>query len=110
MAKAGVEPEEKKGRLDGFGTAAREMMYGMAARDTHRLALKPPGTLEHFFIPTTHGRPIGGSHPTTSRFTPHFAFCCLADFAMKKENAAGERQDRRVGFKISRISVLPQRP
>jgi hypothetical protein len=50
MAKEEKKGEEKKGFLSRFGSAAKEMIYGMAAHDTARFALKTRGSMEHLFI------------------------------------------------------------
>ncbi len=53
------EVEEPKGLFGRLGKAAKEMIYGMAAHDTHRLALKTRGSLEHLFILVTMGDLLG---------------------------------------------------
>ncbi len=54
------EKEEKKeGALKRFVSAAREVMYGMAAHDTARFALKTRGSMEHLFILITMGDLLG---------------------------------------------------
>jgi hypothetical protein len=59
MAKEEKKEEEKKGFLGRFGKAAKEMIYGMAAHDTARFALKTRGSMEHLFILITMGDMIG---------------------------------------------------
>jgi hypothetical protein len=55
-----TEQEEKKEWfLKRFAKAAREVMYGMAAHDTARLALKTRGSMEHLFILITMGDLLG---------------------------------------------------
>ncbi|MGD8520026.1 MAG: hypothetical protein PVF56_02675 [Desulfobacterales bacterium] len=51
--------EERKGFLNKIGTAAREFIYGMAAHDTTRFALKTRGSMEHLFILITMGDLLG---------------------------------------------------
>jgi hypothetical protein len=60
MAKEEEKKEEKKpGFLKRFGKAARETIYGMAAHDTARFALKTRGSMEHLFILITMGDLLG---------------------------------------------------
>ena len=59
MAKEEKKEEEKKGFMSRFGKAAREMIYGMAAHDTARFALKTRGSMEHLFILITMGDLLG---------------------------------------------------
>ncbi|MBI4595513.1 MAG: hypothetical protein HY730_03940 [Candidatus Tectomicrobia bacterium] len=60
MVKEAEKQEGKKqGLLKRFGKAAREMIYGMAAYDTARLALKTRGSMEHLFILITMGDLLG---------------------------------------------------
>jgi hypothetical protein len=55
-----TEQEEKKEWfLKRFGKAVREVMYGMAAHDTARFALKTRGSMEHLFILITMGDLLG---------------------------------------------------
>ena len=55
-----TEQEEKKEWfLKRFGKAAREVIYGMAAHDTARFALKTRGSMEHLFILITMGDLLG---------------------------------------------------
>ena len=51
--------EERKGFLRKFGNAAKEFIYGMAAHDTTRFALKTRGSMEHLFILITMGDLLG---------------------------------------------------
>ncbi len=51
--------EPKRGFLGRFGKAAKEMIYGMAAHDTARFALKTRGSMEHLFILITMGDLLG---------------------------------------------------
>jgi hypothetical protein len=48
-------PEEKKGFLQNF----KEIMYGMAAHDMSRAALRTRASMEHLFILITMGDMIG---------------------------------------------------
>jgi hypothetical protein len=50
--------EEKKGR-GGFFRGVREFVYGMAAHDTTRYALKTRASMEHLFILITMGDLLG---------------------------------------------------
>jgi hypothetical protein len=60
MAKEEEKKEEpKKSFLGRFGKAAKEMIYGMAAHDTARFALKTRGSMEHLFILITMGDLLG---------------------------------------------------
>ncbi len=54
--KQGEEQEEKRG---GFLQAIREFIYGMAAHDTTRLAMKSRAHMEHLFILITMGDLLG---------------------------------------------------
>lgn len=55
-----TEQEEKKEWfLKRFGKTVREVMYGMAAHDTARFALKTRGSMEHLFILITMGDLLG---------------------------------------------------
>ena len=51
--------EVREGIFKRFFKAGREMMYGMAAHDTARLALKTRGSMEHLFILITMGDLLG---------------------------------------------------
>jgi len=51
--------EEKEGFLKKLKGAAKEFIYGMAAHDTARLALKTRGSMEHLFILITMGDLLG---------------------------------------------------
>jgi hypothetical protein len=53
------EEEKKEGGLKKFAQAAREFLYGMAAHDTARFALKTRGSMEHLFILITMGDLLG---------------------------------------------------
>jgi hypothetical protein len=60
MPKEEKKQEEKKGGFfKRFGKSAREMIYGMAAHDTARFALKTRGSMEHLFILITMGDLLG---------------------------------------------------
>jgi hypothetical protein len=59
MAKEEKKEEEKKGLFGRFGKAAKELIYGMAAHDTARFALKTRGSMEHLFILITMGDLLG---------------------------------------------------
>ncbi len=49
----------KKGAIGGAAQAAREFIYGMAAHDTARFALKSRASMEHLFILITMGDMLG---------------------------------------------------
>ncbi len=51
--------QEKQSFLKKFGTVAKEFIYGMAAHDTTRFALKTRGSMEHLFILITMGDLLG---------------------------------------------------
>jgi hypothetical protein len=51
--------EEKEGFLKKLGKVTKEFIYGMAAHDTARLALKTRGSMEHLFILITMGDLLG---------------------------------------------------
>jgi hypothetical protein len=53
------EQEKKEGVLKRFAQTAREVIYGMAAHDTARFALKTRGSMEHLFILITMGDLLG---------------------------------------------------
>ena len=50
---------EKKSAIGGAAQAAREFIYGMAAHDTARFALKSRASMEHLFILITMGDMLG---------------------------------------------------
>ncbi len=50
---------EKRGAIGGAAQAAREFIYGMAAHDTARFALKSRASMEHLFILITMGDMLG---------------------------------------------------
>ncbi len=58
MVEPGAE-EEKEGRLANLMKMVREFLYGMAAHDTIRLAMKSRASLEHLFILITLGDLLG---------------------------------------------------
>ena len=51
--------EEKKSFLKKLAKSAREIIYGMAAHDSTRFALKTRGSMEHLFILITMGDLLG---------------------------------------------------
>jgi len=53
--------EDKKEKKKGFGLGRnlKEFVYGMAAHDTARFALKTRGSMEHLFILITMGDMLG---------------------------------------------------
>ncbi len=51
------EKKDKKGL--GLGRSLKEFVYGMAAHDTARFALKTRGSMEHLFILITMGDMLG---------------------------------------------------
>ena len=53
------EQAKKEGLLKKLGRASKEFIYGMAAHDTHRFALKTRGSMEHLFILITMGDLLG---------------------------------------------------
>ena len=55
-AEAGAEAQ---GALGGAAQAARSFIYGMAAHDTARFALKTRASMEHLFILITMGDMLG---------------------------------------------------
>ena len=58
MEEPGAE-EEKEGRLAKLKKMVREFLYGMAAHDTTRLAMKSRSSMEHLFILITMGDLLG---------------------------------------------------
>ena len=58
MVEPGAE-EEKEGRLANLMKMVREFLYGMAAHDTTRLAMKSRASMEHLFILITLGDLLG---------------------------------------------------
>ena len=52
-------PEEQEGRKRGFLDNLKEVMYGMAAHDMSRAALRTRASMEHLFILITMGDLIG---------------------------------------------------
>jgi hypothetical protein len=50
---------EKQGAVGGAAQAARDFIYGMAAHDTARFALKSRASMEHLFILITMGDMLG---------------------------------------------------
>jgi hypothetical protein len=53
------EQEKKEGLFQRVTKAVREVIYGMAAHDTARFALKTRGSMEHLFILITMGDLLG---------------------------------------------------
>jgi len=51
--------QQRESFLKRFGAATREFIYGMAAHDTARFALKTRGSMEHLFILITMGDLLG---------------------------------------------------
>ncbi len=56
---AGNDAAEKKGAIGGAAQAAKDFIYGMAAHDTARFALKSRASMEHLFILITMGDMLG---------------------------------------------------
>jgi hypothetical protein len=52
-------PDKKKEERRGLFSSVREFVYGMAAHDTTRLALKSRASMEHLFILITMGDLLG---------------------------------------------------
>jgi hypothetical protein len=90
MAKEEEKQEEQKGGfLKKFGKAAKEMIYGMAAHDTARFALKTRGSMEHLFILITMGDLLG-----VPILPPYYSLRILpADCHLETKDAAGKRPD-----------------
>ncbi len=53
------EKENKEKPKSGFMKNVKEFIYGMAAHDTARFALKTRGSMEHLFILITMGDMLG---------------------------------------------------
>jgi len=51
--------EEEKKRKPGFFQAVKEFVYGMAAHDSYRFAMKTRASMEHLFILITMGDMLG---------------------------------------------------
>jgi len=58
-AEGAPESAGKTGALGGAAQAAKEFIYGMAAHDTARFALKSRASMEHLFILITMGDLLG---------------------------------------------------
>jgi hypothetical protein len=58
-AEGAPENAGKAGALGGAAQAAKEFIYGMAAHDTARFALKSRASMEHLFILITMGDMLG---------------------------------------------------
>lgn len=54
-----MSEEQKKGFLGRFKSAAQDFIYGMAAHEMSRQALKTRGSMEHLFILITMGDLLG---------------------------------------------------
>jgi len=52
-------PEEEKKKKGGFFKAVQEFVYGVAAHDSARFALKTRASMEHLFILITMGDMLG---------------------------------------------------
>ena len=105
MAKEEKKEEEKKGFVSRFGKAAREMIYGMAAHDTARFALKTRGSMEHLFILITMGDLLG-----VPILPPYYSLRILAlrgsaDCHLEAKDASRARPDGRFGLKGRRGSI-----
>lgn len=59
MPEKDEKQEDAGGFFKKFGKAAREVIFGMAAYDTARFALKTRGSMEHLFILITMGDLLG---------------------------------------------------
>ena len=59
MSDSERESKSKERRPGGFFQGVREFIYGMAAHDTTRLALKTRASMEHLFILITMGDLLG---------------------------------------------------
>ena len=57
--KRGVVMQEKKEKKEKLGDIAKEFIYGMAAHDMTRYALKTRSSMEHLFILITMGDLLG---------------------------------------------------
>ena len=55
----GDEPANQTGAVGGAAQAAKNFIYGMAAHDTARFALKTRASMEHLFILITMGDMLG---------------------------------------------------
>jgi hypothetical protein len=56
---SGEKPPEQESAAGGAVQAARQFIYGMAAHDTARFALKTRASMEHLFILITMGDMLG---------------------------------------------------
>jgi len=59
MSDSERESKSKERKSGGFFQGVREFIYGMAAHDTTRLALKTRASMEHLFILITMGDLLG---------------------------------------------------
>jgi hypothetical protein len=59
MANPDRDAKEKQKKRGGLFKGVREFIYGMAAHDTARLALKTRASMEHLFILITMGDLLG---------------------------------------------------
>jgi len=59
QGEGGEGNKEQQGAIGGAAQAAKDFIYGMAAHDTARFALKTRASMEHLFILITMGDMLG---------------------------------------------------
>ena len=73
-------------------------MYGVAAHDSARFALKTRASMEHLFILITMGDMLGVPILPPYYSLRLLALCGSADLHVEAENAEGKRPDGRPGM------------
>ena len=85
--------EEKKG----FFKAIKQFIYGMAAHDSARFALKTRASMEHLFILVTMGDMLGVPLLPPVLFLAPAAVCGAPDLHLETPDAPGKGSDGRLG-------------
>ncbi len=95
---------EKKG---GFLNAIKEFIYGMAAHDSARFALKTRANMEHLFMLVTMGDLVGVPLLAPLLFPASAALRGAPDRHLEAPHAQGEGPDRRPGVVPGGTGVPP---
>ena len=90
------------GKKGGLFRAVKDFVYGAAAHDSARFALKTRASMEHLFILITMGDMLGRPHPAALLFSEAAAVRGPPDRHVEEKDAQGKRPDGRSGVSIYR--------
>jgi len=89
--------EKEKKKKGGIFQAVKEFVYGVAAHDSARFALKSRASMEHLFILITMGT-CWACHPAAVLLAQALALCGSSDFHLETPHAPRKGLDGRPGL------------